>query len=280
VFSRLVNITLRLDEMSSSIAVLVTRVCGQHGNLLREVFELDRLLGCMGKDQSLLRHGLGVKLFMQDFNSRSDLGSFLIELAEMGNLPSQPLVVKVTDVMLQVHEVTAGPNEEGAEPGGERFNRVFLAMPNCVSLHIQVNNVRGLIWALLLMKSGDPSIFQLLDPLGRFEDSIAEGNIEVGHPPVILNIAVGGLLKYVFVMFDAVMESADLLLEVADFTGLLGVMLGDGCEEPISDGSEDVCVKIGVGRQGGCNGTRRHRWFQTLDRSDLERGMVLSRRGI
>ena len=73
---------------------------------------------------------------MQDFNSCGKLGSFLIELAEAGNLPSQPPVVKVANVVLQVYKVTAGPDEEGAEPGGERFDGVFLAMPNCVSLRI------------------------------------------------------------------------------------------------------------------------------------------------
>ena len=126
------------------------RVCGQHANLLQEVFESGHLLGRVGEDQSLFRHGLGVasciELFMQDFNSSGELCSFLIELMEAGNLPSQPSVVKVADVTLQVHEVTAGPNKEGTEPGGEQFNGVFLAMPNHVSLRIQVNNVReGLV---------------------------------------------------------------------------------------------------------------------------------------
>ena len=73
---------------------------------------------------------------MQDVNSGSEFGGFLIELMEASNLPSQPLVVEVTDVALQVHEVTGGPNEEGAEPGGERLDGVFLAMLNCVSLRI------------------------------------------------------------------------------------------------------------------------------------------------
>jgi hypothetical protein len=73
---------------------------------------------------------------MQDLNSCSELGGFLIELTEASNLPSQPPVVKVTDVALEVHEVAARPNEEGAEPSGEWFNGVFLAMPNRVSLRI------------------------------------------------------------------------------------------------------------------------------------------------
>ena len=116
------------------------RVCGQHANLLWEVFELGHLLGHMGEDQSLLRHGLGiagcVKLFVQDFNSRDKFSGFLIELVEAGDLPSQPPVIKVTNVALQVHEVTTGPNEEGTEPGREWFDGVFLAMPGCVSLRI------------------------------------------------------------------------------------------------------------------------------------------------
>ena len=100
----------------------------------------------MGEDQLLLRHGSGiascVELFMQDFNSCGDLSSFLIELAKTGDLPSQPPVIKVADVVLQVHEVTAEPDEKGMEPGGKRFDGVFLAMTNCVSLRIQVDNMR------------------------------------------------------------------------------------------------------------------------------------------
>ena len=94
----------------------------------------------MGKDQPLLRHSSGVagriEFFMQDIDSCSEFGSFLIELAVAGDLPSQPPIVLVTDVMLQVHEIAAGPDEEGTEPGGEWFNGVFLAMPIHVSWRI------------------------------------------------------------------------------------------------------------------------------------------------
>ena len=106
------------------------------------------------------------------------------------------------------------------------------------------------------MESGNPPVFQLLDPLGWSEDSIAKGNIEVGHPPVVLNIPVGGSLEYIFVVFDTVMEPMDLLFEATNFAGFLGVTLGDGCKEPFSDGSENVSVEVGVGCQGGCNSTR------------------------
>ena len=73
---------------------------------------------------------------MQDVNSCGKFGGFLIELAEASNLPSQPPVVKVADVALQVYEVTAGPNKEGTEPGREWLDGVFLTMPNRVSLRI------------------------------------------------------------------------------------------------------------------------------------------------
>ena len=36
------------------------RVCGQHANLLQEVFKSGRFLGHVGEDQSLLGHGLGI----------------------------------------------------------------------------------------------------------------------------------------------------------------------------------------------------------------------------
>ena len=55
------------------------------------------------------------------------------------------------------------------------------------------------------MESSDPSVFQLLDPLGRFEDSVAEGDVKVGHLPIVLDVPVGGSLEYVFVVFDVVM---------------------------------------------------------------------------
>ena len=79
-----------------------------------------------------------------------------------------------------MHEVTAGPEEEGTEPGRKQFNGVFFAMPIHVSLCIQVDNVRGLIRALALVITGDSAIFRPLDPLGGTVDSITEGNVEVG----------------------------------------------------------------------------------------------------
>jgi hypothetical protein len=256
------------------------RVCGQHANLLREVFEPGRLLGGVGEDQSLLRHGAGVmgciKLFMQDFNSRSELGGFLIELAEASDLPSQPPVVKVADVALEVYEVAAGSDEEGAEPGREWLNRVFLAMPNSVSLRIQIDNIGGLIRALVRVEPGDASVLELFDPFRRFEDSLAQGNEEVGDSSLVLNVPVGGAFEYVFIVFDPVVESGDLLLEATYFDVVMGVASGDGCEEPFDNGSEDVSVEVRVCRQCVRNGIGRHRWFRTLDRADRERDAVLN----
>ena len=217
---------------------------------------------------------------MQDVDSCSKLGSFSIELAEAGDLPSQPPVIEVADVTLQMHKVTAGPDEEGVELGREQFDGVFLAMPIHVSLRIQINNIRGLIRALLLMEPSDLSVFQLFDPLGWFEDSITEGNVEVGHLPIVFDISIGGPLEYVFIMFNAVMESTDLLFEVANFSGLLGIASGNGVKEPFSDGSEDVRIEIGVGRQCSCNCIGRHRWFQALNQSDWERAVVFGGRDI
>jgi hypothetical protein len=182
-----------------------------------------------------------------------EFGSLLIKLAEAGDLPSQPPVVKVFDVMLQVHKIAAGPDEEGVEPGREWLDGVFLAVAHCVSLCIQIDNVRGLIGALHVVVAGDLAIFQSLNPLGGAKDSITDGDVEVMYSPIVLNIAIGGSVKHVFVVLDMVVEPVDLLLEVANFAGLLGVASGNGCEEPLSDGSKDVHVEIGVGCQGGCN---------------------------
>jgi hypothetical protein len=195
----------------------------------------------------------------------------------VGNLPSHPPVVKVLDVALQVHKIVAGPDEEGVEPGREQFDRDFLAMPHRVSLCVQINNVRGLIRALSVVVAGNPTVLQPLDPFGGVENSIADGDVKVGYSPVVLDITIGGSVECVLIVPDMVVEPMDLLPEVADFAGLLGVASSDGCEEPFSDGLENVCIEVRVGCQGGCNSTRQHRWFQTLDWSDQERDAVFGR---
>ena len=192
---------------------------------------------------------------MQDFDPCGKLGGFLIELVEASNLPSKPPVIKVADVTLEVHEVTAWSNKEGAEPGGERFDGVFFAMPNRVSLCIQVDNVRGLIWALLLMEPGDLTVFELFDPLCWFEDPITQGNEEVGDSPIVLDVPIRGAFKYVFIVLDTIVEPANLFLEATDFDVFLGVVLSDSCEEPFCNGSEDVGIEVRVCCQCGRNGT-------------------------
>ena len=146
-----------------------------------------------------------------------------------------------------MHEVAAGPKEEGTEPGGYWFDGVFLTMPHCVSLCIQIDNVRGLIRALSVVVASDSAVLQPFDPFGGVENSITDGDVEVGYWPVVLDVTIGGSVECVFIVLDTVMEPVDLLLEVADFAGFLGVASGDGCEEPFSDGLEDVCIEIGVG---------------------------------
>ena len=130
------------------------------------------------------------------------------------------------------------------------------------------------------MIAGNSAVFQPLDPFGRVENSVTDGNVEVGYSPVVLDITIGGSVERVFIVLNMVVEPTNLLLEAADFTSLLGIASGDGCEEPFSDGLENLCIEIRVGRQGGCNCTGQHRWFWTLDRSDWESNVVLGGRGI
>ena len=124
------------------------------------------------------------------------------------------------------------------------------------------------------MEPSDLSIFQLLDPFGQFEHSVAEGNVEVGYLRIVLDVPIGGSFKYVFVVLDVVVKSANLFIKAADFTGLLGVTSGDGCKEPLCNGLEDVSIEVRVGRQGGRNSIGRHRWFWTLDWTNWERDVV------
>ena len=125
------------------------------------------------------------------------------------------------------------------------------------------------------MEPGNSTIFQLLDPLCWFKDPVAKGNEEVGYSPIVLEVPVRGAFEYVFVVLNMIVEPIDLLFEVMDFNVFLGVASGNGHEEPLCDGSEDVGIEVRVGCQSGCNGTGRHRWFQTLDRTNRERDVVL-----
>jgi hypothetical protein len=123
----------------------------------------------------------------------------------MGDLLSHPPVIKIFDFTLQVDEVAARSKQEGSEPAREWFDGVFLAMPNSVSLQIQINDIRGLIRVLAIVKAGDSSIFSSLDPLGRVEDSITQGNVELQGLAVINNISFGGLFEGAFVVLDVIL---------------------------------------------------------------------------
>ena len=105
------------------------------------------------------------------------------------------------------------------------------------------------------MEPGNSTVFQLLDPLCWFKDPVAKGDEEVGHLPVILDVPVRGSFKYVFIVLHAIVESADLLVEVANFAVLLGIASGNGHKEPLCDGLEDVGIEVRVCRQCSCNGT-------------------------
>ena len=133
---------------------------------------------------------------------------------------------------------------------------------------------------MVRMESGDMPIFELLDPLGRFVDPVAQRDEEMGDSSVVFNVPVGGALEYVFIVFDSVMEPGDLLLEATNLDIFMGVASGDGGEEPFDDGSEDVGVEVRVCRQCVRNGIGRHRWFRTLDRTNRERNAVLDGRGV
>ena len=127
-------------------------------------------------------------------------------------------------------------------------------MPNRVSLCIEINDIRGLIWALAFVKAGDSAVFQPLDPFSRAEDSIAQGNVELGNLPVVDDVSFQGSFKLVLVVFDMILQTCGLSLEVMHFDGCLCLILGDCSKEAISDCLEDVRVEFRMGSNGCCNG--------------------------
>ena len=133
---------------------------------------------------------------------------------------------------------------------------------------------------MVRVEPSNTPVFELLDPLGRLVDSVAQGNKEMRDSPVVFNVPIGGAFEYIFIVFNPVMEPGDLFFKAADFDVFVGVVSGDGCKEPLDDGSEDVGVEIRVCRQCVRNGIGRHRWFRTLDRTDRERDAVLGGRGV
>ena len=126
------------------------------------------------------------------------------------------------------------------------------------------------------MEPGNSTVFELFDPFCWFEDPIAQGNEEVGDSPIVLDVPVGGMFEYVFIVLDTIVEPANLFLEATDFDVFLGIAPSDGCEEPFCNSSEDVGIEVRVRCQCGRNGTGQHRWFQTLDRANRERNAVFN----
>jgi hypothetical protein len=105
------------------------------------------------------------------------------------------------------------------------------------------------------MEAGNSSVVQPLDPFGRAVGSVTQRDVELGNLSVIDDIPIRGLLELVFVMFNMVMQAFNLLLKVVHFNGGLGFASSDGGEEAISDGSENVWVKLGMGSEGCRNST-------------------------
>ena len=105
------------------------------------------------------------------------------------------------------------------------------------------------------MEPGDSTVFELFDPFCWFEDPVAQGNEEVGDSSIVLNVPIGGVFEYVFIVLDTIVEPTNLFLEVTDFDVRLGVTSSDGCKEPFCNGSEDVGIEARVRCQCGRNGT-------------------------
>ena len=55
-----------------------------------------------------------------------------------------------------------------------------------------------------------------------------ELSVEMGHSPIVLNVAIRGSVKHIFVVLDTVVKPSDLLFEVAHLAGLVGLALYDG----------------------------------------------------
>ena len=126
-------------------------------------------------------------------------------------------------------------------------------MPNRVSLCIQINDIGGLIQALAIMVAGHSTIFKPLDPFGRAEDSITQGNVEVGDLSAVDDEALRSFLEAGFVMQDVILKAIDLSLEAFDFDGCLCLTSGDCGEEAVSNHVKDVWVELRMGSKGHCN---------------------------
>ena len=78
-------------------------------------------------------------------------------------------------------------------------------MPNSVSLHIQINDVRGLIWALAIIKAGNSPVFSPLDPFGGVKNSVAQWDVKLWDLPIVDDESLGGFFEGSLVVQDVVM---------------------------------------------------------------------------
>ena len=112
-------------------------------------------------------------------------------------------------------------------------------------MSVDLDNVRGVAWAIVLGKTGHSALLQLLDPLDFSLETIADIDGEAWVFGVE-DVSFGAPLKGVGMGFDEVLEPIDPTVEFPYFGDMVVFPLLDRFEQGLGDALQGVRVEVGA----------------------------------
>ena len=138
-------------------------------------------------------------------------------------------------------ECSRRPQENTFQPDGEGFD----GFGRCAGLSIDLDDVRGVPWAVVLSEAGHSALLQLFDPLDLSLETVADIDSETGVLGV-KDVPLWATLESVSVGFDEVFESIDPTVELSYLGHVIVFSLFDCFEQRFGDALQGVGVEIGA----------------------------------
>ena len=186
----------------------------------------------------------------------------IVELPVMGDLSSEAPIPHVGHGLLEYLEVGSRPCEHVSEPRREWFKRGVDAV---VRGRIKVDDVRLLVGTLGTVVTRHGAVIVESYPLGFLIEAVADRDLEVSDLPGIELIPLRWMVESFLVVEDLLLEVVEVILVPLGGHTRTGLVVGDGLEETIGDGSQHGVVDVGVRLEGRADGARRegHRRGET-----------------
>ena len=133
------------------------------------------------------------------------------------------------------------PQEYALQPNGERFD----GLGRSTRLGVDLDDMRGIAWPVVLSKAGHGTLLQLFDPFDFSLKTVADIDSKPGIFGVE-DISFRATLEGVGVGLDKVFESVDPSVELAYFGCVVIFSLFDCLEQGLGDALQGVGVEVGT----------------------------------